>query len=100
VASLGEPGLKDVALQAETNIRRVEQEREGDERLSGAKEVVRDLNGPTAMPSTRSAKIAYVLYLLDERGKLPKPREKVSRGRQKQNPAWGVSRHSRRHGVL
>lgn len=72
VASLGEPGLKDVVLQAETNIRRVEQEREADERLSGAKEIVKDLNGPyrDAINAQR-AKIAYVLYVLEERGKLP-----------------------------
>lgn len=72
VAGLGEQGLKDVVLQAETNIRRVEQEREDDERLAGAKEIVKDLNGPYRDAiSFQRAKIAYALHVLEERGKLP-----------------------------
>ena len=72
VAGFNEQQLKDAVLQSEANIRRVEQERDADEKLAGAKELLKDLNGPyrDAIGAQR-AKIAYLMYTLEERGKLP-----------------------------
>lgn len=72
IASYNKQRLKDAVLQSETNIRAVEQEREQDEKLKGAKEIVKDLNGPyrEAIGAQR-AKIAYLLHVLEERGELP-----------------------------
>lgn len=72
VAGFNEQQLKDAVLQSEANIRRVEQERDADEKLAGAKELLKDLNGPyrDAIGAQR-AKIAYLMHTLEERGKLP-----------------------------
>lgn len=64
--------LKDEVLQAETNIKQIESDRTLDEKLAGAKELVKDLSAPyrDAIKAQR-AKIAYVLLLLEEKGQLP-----------------------------
>lgn len=63
-------------LLAETRIREVEREQAADEKLQGAKEIVKDLKGPysDALKAQR-AKIDYALHLLEERGKLPETYE-------------------------
>jgi hypothetical protein len=72
VESYSEQQLKDAILQSETNINRVENEREQDERLKGAKETLKDLNSPYRDAiSAQRAKIAYLLYMLENQGKLP-----------------------------
>lgn len=64
--------LKARLVQAETNIQRIKQERESDEKLSGARELVKDLSAPYAdAEKSQRAVIAYVLALLDEKGQLP-----------------------------
>ena len=64
--------LKAEIIQAETNIKRVEQERNADEKLAGARELVKDLSAPYRDAITaQRAKIAYVMFLLGEKGQLP-----------------------------
>lgn len=73
-AAFDEGQIKDHVLQSEANIRRVEQERDADEKLAGAKEILKDLNEPYRDAINRQrAKIAYLMHLLDERGKLFTP---------------------------
>lgn len=71
-AGYDEEQLKNAVLQSEANIRRVEQERDADEKLAGAKEILKDLIGPyrDAIGAQR-AKIAYLMHMLEERGRLP-----------------------------
>ena len=71
VAGFDAGQLKAAILQSEVNIRTVETERDADERLSGAKELLKDLSGPyrDAVGAQR-AKIAYALHVLEERGEL------------------------------
>lgn len=73
--------LKAEIIQSETNIQRIEQEREADDKLSGARELVKDLSAPyrDAIVAQR-AKIAYVMFLLSEKGQLPEATESVSDG--------------------
>lgn len=72
VAGYDDSQIKAEVLKSETNIRRVEQEREADEKLAGAKEILKDLNGPYRDAiSAQRAKISYLLHVLEERGKLP-----------------------------
>ena len=72
LASASPENLKAEIIQAETNIKRVEQEREGDEKLAGARDLVKDLSAPyrDAVVAQR-AKIAYAMFLLAEGGQLP-----------------------------
>lgn len=64
--------LKAEIIQAETNIRNIKAEQAGDEKLNGAKEIVKDLNSPynDAVKAQR-AKIEYALHLMEQRGTLP-----------------------------
>lgn len=64
--------LKAEVIRAETNIKSVEQERAEDDKLAGAKELVKDLAGPyrDAINAQR-AKISYLMHLLGEAGSLP-----------------------------
>lgn len=72
VAGYSPAQLKEVVIQSETNIRETENTRDNDEKLQGAKELVKDFSGPykEAIAAQR-AKIKYVLHLLDEKGALP-----------------------------
>ena len=57
-------------VECENNIRTTENEREADSKLAGAKEIVKDLSGPYRdAVSAQRAKIAYLLHMLEERGK-------------------------------
>jgi hypothetical protein len=71
-ARLGDAELKAAVIQSEVNIREVERERDADEKLQGAKALVKDLGGPyrDAVGAQR-AKIAYLMHLMEERGTLP-----------------------------
>ena len=72
IAGYDKSRLQAEVLQSETNIRQVETEKENDEKLNGAKSLVKDLAGPYRdAVSAQRAKIKYVLHLLDERGQLP-----------------------------
>jgi len=65
-------GLKAAILQSEVNIKATTIAKEADEKLQGAKEIVKDLNGPYAdAVKAQRAKIAYALYLLEEKGLAP-----------------------------
>jgi len=72
VAGFDTGRLQTEVLKCETNIRQVEQEKEADEKLSGAKSLVKDLSAPyrDAVAAQR-AKIKYLLHVLEERGQLP-----------------------------
>lgn len=71
VAGMDGDAMRAAIVQSNVNIQRVEQERAGDEKLSGAKEVVKDLSAPYRDAiSAQRAKIAYLLWQLRERGEL------------------------------
>ncbi len=72
IAGYDKARLQAEVLQSEANIRQVENEKEQDEKLNGAKSLVKDLAGPYRdAVSAQRAKIKYVLHILDERGQLP-----------------------------
>lgn len=64
-------GLKAVLVESEANIREVQQEMDADEKLQGAKEIVKDMASAyrDAIKCQR-AKIAYSLHLLAGRGEI------------------------------
>lgn len=63
--------LKAAIIAAETSIREATQEMKQDDRLNGAKELVKDYAaGYRDVFRAQKAKIAYVLHLLDGRGEL------------------------------
>jgi hypothetical protein len=67
---MDETQLRDAIVEAEENIRSVEQEKQADEKLQGAKELVKDLGaGYREATKAQRAKIAYSLHLLDGVGK-------------------------------
>lgn len=69
VAGHSTKALKEEIVKAETAIRTTTKEREEDEKLQGAKDLVRDFSaGYNDAIKAQRAKIAYVLHLLDERG--------------------------------
>lgn len=71
VAGMSSEAMEDAIVASEANIRRVEAEREGDEKLRGARELVKNLSGPYAdAVKAQRAKIAYLLWQLEERGEL------------------------------
>lgn len=64
--------LKDLMLQCETNIESIEKSQDEDDRLKGARELVKEMSAPYRdAKSAQRYKIKYVLHLLGERGKLP-----------------------------
>lgn len=63
--------LRTVIVEAETHIREVEHERDGDEALSAAREQAKDLGaGYREAITCQRAKIAYALHLLAEKGEI------------------------------
>lgn len=71
VSGMNKTALRSAIIQAETNKRAIEQQKAEDEKLNGAKEIVKDLMGPYRdATSAQNAKIAYVLHVLEERGEL------------------------------
>lgn len=71
VAGMGGEDMRAAIVQANVNIRVVKSEREHDAKLAGAKEMVRDLSAPYRDAiGAQNAKIAYLLWQLEERGEL------------------------------
>lgn len=63
--------LRAEIIRAETQIREVEREQGQDDKLQGAREIVKDIVGAyNDAKRAQRAKIAYSLHLLDERGEL------------------------------
>lgn len=70
-AGMDEHQLRAEVVKAETAIREVEREKGNDEKLAGAREIVKDISaGYNDAKRAQRAKIAYSLHLLEERGKL------------------------------
>lgn len=63
--------LRAEIIKAETSLRTVEHEMKADEKLTGAKELVKDFSGAyNDAKKAQRAKIAYALHVLEERGQL------------------------------
>lgn len=63
--------LRAEIIAAETSLRWVDQEMKADEKLTGAKELVKDLSSScNEAKKCQRAKIAYSLHVLEERGEL------------------------------
>lgn len=61
--------LKGVIVESAANEARIKSERDGDEKLAGAKEIVKDLGGAYSEAiKTQQAKTAYALHRLEEKG--------------------------------
>lgn len=70
-AGMDGDALRAEIIRAETSIREVEKEQTGDEKLQGAREIVKDIVGSyNDAKRAQRAKIAYSLHLLEERGEL------------------------------
>lgn len=63
--------LRAEIIRAETSLRTVEQEMKADEKLTGARELVKDLSAAyNEAKKAQRAKIQYALHVLEERGEL------------------------------
>jgi hypothetical protein len=63
--------LRAEIIKAETSLREVEMGQKADEKLTGARDIVKDIVGSyNDAKKAQRAKIAYTLHLLDERGEL------------------------------
>lgn len=63
--------LRAEIIKAEASLREVDKELKADEKLQGAKELLKDLSGAYSdAKKAQRAKIAYTLHMLDERGEL------------------------------
>lgn len=63
--------LRAEIVSAETSLRDVDREQKADEKVAGARELLRDLVGAyNDARKAQRAKIAYALHLLEERGEL------------------------------
>lgn len=70
-AGMDGDALRAQIIRAETSIREVEREQGQDEKLQGAREIVKDIVGSyNDAKRAQRAKIAYSLHLLEERGEL------------------------------
>lgn len=71
VAGMDGAKLRSEIIQAESNIREILKEQAADEKLQGARELVKDfVGGYNDAKKAQRAKIDYLLHLLDERGEL------------------------------
>lgn len=67
--SMDEDELKKVIVECEGNIYTIEKEKAKDVKLSAAKEMTKEISAPYRDASAaQTAKIKYVLYLLENRG--------------------------------
>lgn len=63
--------LRAEIIKAETSLREVDAAMKADEKLAGAREIVKDIvGGYNDVKKAQRAKIAYVLHVLEERGEL------------------------------
>jgi hypothetical protein len=70
-AGMDGDGLRAEIIKAETTLREVDMSQKGDEKLTGAREIVKDIvGGYNDAKKAQRAKIAYTLHLLEERGEL------------------------------
>lgn len=70
-AGMNADQLHAAIIAAETSLRNVEQEMKANEKLTGARELVKDFMAPyNEAKKTQRAKIAYALHVLEERGQL------------------------------
>lgn len=70
-AGMDADALRAVIIAAETSLRNVEQEMKANEKLTGARELVKDFMAPyNEAKKAQRAKIAYALHVLEERGQL------------------------------
>lgn len=70
-ASMDAAQLRAEIVKAETAALEVRRERDADEKLSGAKEIARELAAPYRdAEKAQRAKVEWVLHLLEERGQL------------------------------
>lgn len=68
-AGMDGDGLRAAIVRAEELVRETEREQGQDEKLAGAREIVRDImGGYNDAKRAQRAKIAYALHLLEERG--------------------------------
>ncbi|MDP3276175.1 MAG: hypothetical protein Q8Q09_13330 [Deltaproteobacteria bacterium] len=71
VITMNGEGLRSEIIRAETAIREVMKEQAADEKLQGAKELVKDfVGGYNDAKKAQRAKIEYLLHMLEERGEL------------------------------
>jgi hypothetical protein len=71
VAGMDGDQLRAEIIKAETSIREVEMSQKADEKLTGAREIVKDIvGGYNDARKAQRAKIAYTLHVLEERGEL------------------------------
>lgn len=67
--AMQEDELKKVIVEAEGNIYVIERAKQDDDKLSAAKEIVKDHSAPYRdAKATQTAKIKYALWLLESRG--------------------------------
>ncbi len=70
-AGMGDDALRAEIIRAETSLREVDREVAADEKLQGARAIVKDIMGPYGdARRAQRAKIAYTMHLLEARGKL------------------------------
>ncbi len=71
VAGMNGAELRAEIIKAETSIREVLKEQAADEKLQGARELVKDfVGGYNDAKKAQRAKIEYLLHMLEERGEL------------------------------
>lgn len=67
--SLSAADLKKTIFQSEANIYTIDKEKDGDHKLNGAKDLIKELNAPYAdAKNAQMAKIKYCLWLLESKG--------------------------------
>lgn len=70
-AGMDGAALRAEIIKAETSLREVDTAQRADEKLAGAREIVKDIvGGYNDAKKAQRAKIAYSLHLLEERGEL------------------------------
>lgn len=71
VAQMSGDDMRSAMILANTRVREIVREKEGDEKLEAARNLVKDLNEPYADAlKAQRAKIDYLLWQLEERGEL------------------------------
>ena len=70
--AMSEEELRSVIVQSETNLAEIERQKEADVKLTGAKEIVKDLGGGYAEATkAQRGKISFALHCLEALGKAP-----------------------------
>lgn len=70
-AGMDADALRAEIIKSETSLRTTDQEMKANEKLTGARELVKDFMAPyNEAKKAQRAKIAYALHVLEERGQL------------------------------